>query len=210
MYKRQEWETIEMPVSQDEVEILKLIIKGSNDVNVRYNKTDSIFTFLKIEYGEKMEDFIFNKYFREKINELIKKYKVDYLSLTVNSNPVLKKADLIRITKNTENTIDKCSIYEYVLLEQIEKILKYQLKNSKKMEYYYFTLYKLLKNTIPLINRHILEIANKIINKLEDVISIQKIIENSVECIEKNPNLLKYGDMTVSYTHLTLPTNREV
>ena len=197
---KSEWETIEMPVSQDEVEVLKLIIKGNNDVNVRYNKTDSIFTFLKIEYGEKMEDFIFNKYFREKITEFISKYKASYLKLNVNSNPVLKKADLIRITKNTETTIDKTNIYEYVLLEQIEKILKYQSKNSKKMEYYYFTLYKLLKNTVPLINRHILEIANKIIHNLEDVISIQKIIENSVECIEKNPNLLKYGDMML-YEH---------
>ena len=197
---KSEWETIEMPVSQDEVEVLKLIIKGNNDVNVRYNKTDSIFTFLKIEYGEKMEDFIFNKYFREKITEFISKYKASYLKLNVNSNPVLKKADLIRITKNTETTIDKSNIYEYVLLEQIEKILKYQSKNSKKMEYYYFTLYKLLKNTVPLINRHILEIANKIIHNLEDVISIQKIIENSVECIEKNPNLLKYGDMML-YEH---------
>jgi hypothetical protein len=197
---KSEWETIEMPVSQDEIEVLKLIIKGNNDVNVRYNKTDSIFTFLKIEYGEKMEDFIFNKYFREKITEFISKYKASYLKLNVNSNPVLKKADLIRITKNTETTIDKTNIYEYVLLEQIEKILKYQSKNSKKMEYYYFTLYKLLKNTVPLINRHILEIANKIIRNLEDVISIQKIIENSVECIEKNPNLLKYGDMML-YEH---------
>ena len=197
---KSEWETIEMPVSQDEIEVLKLIIKGNNDVNVRYNKTDSIFTFLKIEYGEKMEDFIFNKYFREKITEFISKYKVKYLQLNVNSNPVLKKADLIRITKNTETTIDKTNIYEYVLLEQIEKILKYQSKNSKKMEYYYFTLYKLLKNTVPLINRHILEVANKIIHNLEDVISIQKIIENSVECIEKNPNLLKYGDMML-YEH---------
>jgi hypothetical protein len=197
---KSEWETIEMPVSQDEIEVLKLIIKGNNDVNVRYNKTDSIFTFLKIEYGEKMEDFIFNKYFREKITEFISKYKASYLKLNVNSNPVLKKADLIRITKNTETTIDKSNIYEYVLLEQIEKILKYQSKNSKKMEYYYFTLYKLLKNTIPLINRHILEIANKIIHNLEDVISIQKIIENSVECIEKNPNLIKYGDMML-YEH---------
>jgi hypothetical protein len=197
---KSEWETIEMPVSQDEIEVLKLIIKGNNDVNVRYNKTDSIFTFLKIEYGEKMEDFIFNKYFREKITEFISKYKASYLKLNVNSNPVLKKADLIRITKNTETTIDKSNIYEYVLLEQIEKILKYQSKNSKKMEYYYFTLYKLLKNTVPLINRHILEIANKIIHNLEDVISIQKIIENSVECIEKNPNLLKYGDMML-YEH---------
>jgi hypothetical protein len=197
---KSEWETIEMPVSQDEIEVLKLIIKGNNDVNVRYNKTDSIFTFLKIEYGEKMEDFIFNKYFREKITEFISKYKASYLKLNVNSNPVLKKADLIRITKNTETTIDKTNIYEYVLLEQIEKILKYQSKNSKKMEYYYFTLYKLLKNTVPLINRHILEIANKIIHNLEDVISIQKIIENSVECIEKNPNLLKYGDMML-YEH---------
>jgi len=197
---KSEWETIEMPVSQDEIEVLKLIIKGNNDVNVRYNKTDSIFTFLKIEYGEKMEDFIFNKYFREKITEFISKYKASYLKLNVNSNPVLKKADLIRITKNTETTIDKSNIYEYVLLEQIEKILKYQSKNSKKMEYYYFTLYKLLKNTVPLINRHILEIANKIIHNLEDVISIQKIIENSVECIEKNTNLIKYGDMML-YEH---------
>jgi len=197
---KSEWETIEMPVSQDEIEVLKLIIKGNNDVNVRYNKTDSIFTFLKIEYGEKMEDFIFNKYFREKITEFISKYKASYLKLNVNSNPVLKKADLIRITKNTETTIDKSNIYEYVLLEQIEKILKYQSKNSKKMEYYYFTLYKLLKNTVPLINRHILEISNKIIHNLEDVISIQKIIENSVECIEKNPNLIKYGDMML-YEH---------
>ena len=110
---KSEWETIEMPVSQDEIEVLKLIIKGNNDVNVRYNKTDSIFTFLKIEYGEKMEDFIFNKYFREKITEFISKYKASYLKLNVNSNPVLKKADLIRITKNTETTIDKTNIYEY-------------------------------------------------------------------------------------------------
>ena len=197
---KSEWETIEIPVSSDEIEILKLIIKGNCDVNIRYNKTDSIFTFLKIEYGDKMEDFIFNKYFREKINEIIKKYKVDYITLNINSSPTLKKSDLIRITKNTENTIDKNNIYEYVLLEQIEKILKYQLKNSKKMEYYYFTLYKLLKNKVPLINRHILEIANKIIQKLEDIISIQKIIENSVEYIEKNPNLLKYSDLML-YEH---------
>jgi hypothetical protein len=196
---KSEWETIEVPVSKDEIELLNLIIKGNNDVNITKNNTSSIFSFLKIDYSEQMEDYIFNKYFSEKTNELIKKYNID-IKLNIKSIPTLKKADIIRITKNNENIIDKNNIYEYILLEQIEKILKYKLKNSKKMEYYYFTLYKLLKNNIPLINRHILTIANNIIKQLEDVISIQKIIENSVEYIEKNPNLLKYSDITL-YEH---------
>ena len=46
---KSEWESIEVPVSADEIEILNLINDGYSNVNIKYNKTNSLFTFLKIE-----------------------------------------------------------------------------------------------------------------------------------------------------------------
>jgi len=197
---KSEWETIEVPVSPNEIEVLKLIMKGNENVNIKYNKINSIFTFLKIEYSSAMEDYIFNKYLADKFKILITKYRATYIILSVNTKPVLKKADLIRISKNTTENLEKNNIYEYVLLQHIEKILKYAYKNSPKMEFHYYTLYKLIRNSVPLLNRHVIEIVNTILTQLEPSISITNIIENAVEYIEKNDNLLKYGDMML-YEH---------
>ena len=59
-----EWDSIEIPVSVEEKTILKLIQNGFHSVNIRMNNTNSLFAFLKIEYSEKMEDYLYNKYFR--------------------------------------------------------------------------------------------------------------------------------------------------
>ena len=197
---KSEWETIEVPVSSSEIEVLKLIMKGNANVNIKYNKTNSIFTFLKIEYSSAIEDYIFNKYLADKIKMLITKYHAEYIVFKVNAKPVLKKADLIRISKNTTENLEKNNIYEYVLLEHIEKILKYASQHSSKMEFHYYTLYKLIRNSVPLLNRHIIDIVGVILRELEPSISITNIIENAVEYIEKNDNLLKYGDMML-YEH---------
>ena len=55
-----EWNNIEIPVSEEEKEILLLITRGYNDVNIKYNKATSLFGFLKIEYNEIMEDYLYN------------------------------------------------------------------------------------------------------------------------------------------------------
>ena len=52
---KSEWESIEIQVSDAELDILHLIIKGYHDVMIRINKNNSIFTYLKIEFTEKME-----------------------------------------------------------------------------------------------------------------------------------------------------------
>jgi hypothetical protein len=147
-----------------------------------------------------MEDHIYNKYFQDIVKDLIKKYNVPYLNITVSSNPKIKKADLIRITKNTENLVNKNNIYEYILLGYIEKILHYKSKNSTKIDIPYYTLFKLMKNSIININRHILNIANKVLQELVNDISIKRIVSNSIECIEKNSDILKYNDISL-YEH---------
>ena len=46
---RSEWESIEVPVSKAEIDVLKLIIDGYHNVNIKVNTNKSIFTFLKID-----------------------------------------------------------------------------------------------------------------------------------------------------------------
>ena len=197
---KSEWESIEVPVPQDEKNILSLIMNGYNNVNIKYNNYNSLFTYLKIEYSEEMEDHLYNKYFSEKIKKLKKEYCFEILNIDVNSKPTIKKADIIRIEQNNISKMTSEIIYEYLLIDYIDKILKYKSKNNSKWLLQYFTLSKLNKNSVLLINRHIKTIIVKLINLLEPEIDMSVVIENSVELIEKNDALLKHSDIML-YEH---------
>ena len=198
---KSEWESIEIPVSSDENEVLQLIIRGSSNVNIKYNKHMSLLTYLKIEGSPEMEDYLYNIYLEKRISEIKQKYNADFIGVVVNPKTTIKKADIIRLQKNSVETILslKTELYEYVLINLIEKLLKAK-KNLGNWELFYFTLYKLIRNTIINLNNHIKEITQKILLHFEDEVDITKIIENSVEYIEKNENILKYSDMML-YDH---------
>lgn len=198
---KSEWESIEVPVSFQEKDILNLIIQGYHNVNIKYNKYNSLFQFLKIEYNESMEDHLYNKYFAPKINEMKKVYENSNLfNVQPKSNPNIKKADIIRIEKNDTSKLNADIVYEYLLINNIEDILKYKQKKSSKWLFRYFSLNKLIKNSISHLNRHVMHIANNILSEFENDVNMVKIIENSVEFIEKNELILKYSDMNL-YEH---------
>ena len=67
---KSEWESIEIPVSSNEIEVLNLIIKGYSNVHYRINKTNSLFTYLKIEFNPQLEIYLYNKYFFRKSNKI--------------------------------------------------------------------------------------------------------------------------------------------
>jgi hypothetical protein len=48
---KSEWNSIEKPVSKNEIDILNMIVKGYHDVNIRINNNNSIFSYLKIEFS---------------------------------------------------------------------------------------------------------------------------------------------------------------
>ena len=199
-----EWNSIEVPVSESELEVLKLITKGYHDVNLKINNNNSIFSFLKIEYSEKMEDFIYNKYLREKFDRIqsaISILKPQYKSINVDSNVKINSADKIRLERNDETALKKQDVYENVLLNHAEKFLQYKSqKNVKQTMFHYYTLFKLLKNNVSRLNRHVISICSALITLFEDDIDMSVIIEHADECIEKNKNLLKYDDL-VLYEH---------
>ena len=201
---RNEWNSIEISVSQSEIDVLKLIMKGYRDVNIKINNNNSIFTFLKIEYSDKMEDYLYNKYLRkrtDKIEEDLQSLNSNYKKMKISNDIKLNSADKVRLDRFDEDSLKKNDIYEFTLLTHIEKILYYKKRGDNKLyHYHYYTLYKLIRNNILRLNTHINNITNRLLDIFADDISISTIIENGYEFIEKNESLLKYTDLTL-YEH---------
>ena len=201
---KSEWDSIEIQVSEAELDVLHLIIKGYHDVTIRINKYNSIFTYLKIEFSEKMEDYIYNRFLRKRADQIEKllmeldgTYKV--MKIDVNIKP--NSSDKIRLERFDDETIKKSDIYEALLMGHIERLLgAKKLMNTKIFHFHYYTLYKLIRNNILKLNRHIINLAKIVLDKFADDIDKLVIIENAVEFIERNESLLKYNDL-VLYEH---------
>ena len=192
---KSEWNAIEVPVSEKEQSVLLLIKNGYKNVNIHHNDNTSLINFLKIDYSPEMEDYLYNTYFGKKVKSLIKKYECRTLIITANSAPTIKKADIIRLQKNDPEKMNPENAFEYLLLEEVESILKYHKKEKKnKWMFHYFTLFKLMRNSISQLNNHVISIVNWIIDKFEAELDIREVINNGVEYIEKNMILLKYED----------------
>ena len=76
---KSEWDSIEKPIPPGEIEVLNLITQGYADVNIRYNKNNTLLSFLKIETSDALEDYLFQKYFLATVTQLTKKYDVPEL-----------------------------------------------------------------------------------------------------------------------------------
>ena len=112
---KSEWDSIEVPVSKSEKDVLNLIMAGFHDVNIRINNNKSLFMFLKIDYNEKIEEYVFNKYFCErvrKIEEKIKLIRPEYKKINVDGIVRLNSADKIRLERNDEESIKKSDVYD--------------------------------------------------------------------------------------------------
>ena len=209
---KSEWDSIEVPVSQDELSILRLINDAHENVNISMNTHKSLFSFLKVEYSDKMEDYLYNKYFADRVQSIIRKYKCSYLNVQVDQNIKIKTADKIRLERNDETRLLENDIYEYVLIFHVEKIVSSLEPNANKtFSFHYYTLHKLASYTISRINRHIRHIVDTVLSRFQERIRIPEVVEDAVQIIERNETLLKYADLTL-YEHqkqlLTICQNR--
>ena len=222
---KSEWDGIEIPVHKDELEILRLIVNGFSNVHLKVNKTDSIFTHLKIEYNTQIEEFLYAKFFADKIKTLVEKHRVPFIHF--GTNPTLRRTknqeatsedngdyyinvativklrsgDQIRLSRlNSESINNDSNMYEFILYHNLEKMLEFKHTNNQKWMYYYYTMSKLLQNNVEKVNRFLKEIIQTFIRKYENDVNLLYILQNSSEFIEKNPNILKYSDITL-YDH---------
>ena len=199
---RSEWDSIEVPVSQEEREILQLIMDGYHQPNLKINKTTSMFSFLKIEQTPDLELFLFQKYFDPIVKKNTEKYG-SIMDFTLNMETgtgsgtlrKIKSIDIARI-QNLESNIEKNRdfIYEFVLLEHAHDLYRNIAKKTSKYSFYLYTLLQLRKTSIQHVNCHVKKYVDDLIEYVNANTDLIQIIQRAYEFIECNPYLLKYAD----------------
>jgi hypothetical protein len=207
---RTEWDSIEVPVSDSEKEILNLIMEGFDNINITKNKTTSLFSFIKIENTPENERFLYDKYFTPIIARTIRKYcsKDGPLAVLQDwsfgksecSGPIkkMKSIDSLRI-QNLESNIEdnKKKIFEFLVLDFCHELCHYLAKNSTKYAYYLYTLVQLSKASIYGVHPGVVAYMNHIVDIANQQTDLVKIVERAFVFIEQNPYLMEYEDKTL-------------
>jgi hypothetical protein len=199
---RTEWDSIEVPVAEQEKEILRLIMEGYENPSIIKNKTTSLFAFTKIERSPENEKYLYDKYFEPLISRTLRKYALPSLKPpTCSLSGGLKKVksvDALRF-QNLEDNIDqnKKVIYEFLLIDFCHELCRYFSKDNTKYAYYLYTLVQLSKACIQGVHPTITDYVNSIITIAKEKTDLAKIVERAFVFIEQNPYLLEYEDKTL-------------
>jgi hypothetical protein len=200
---KNEWENTEIPVSANEMEILKLIVAGYHNVNHVYNTNTSLLNFLKLEPKDIIFEETYKQYFKADIDRLQIKYNIDLQEL----NEPIKLQKLTSIEKlkleNLSKTLNNVGmkIFEYFLLYNCELILKSQAKGKiDKVNKIYYTIYHLLNLRITNINPKVKKFTEHILSMFANNISLESLIKQSKDLIERNNELNSYRDIHL-YEH---------
>ena len=92
---KSEWNSIEIPLNPNEINIVKFIYNSFNNVNIKENHNYSLISFLKLENNDSTMNYIFIKYFQNDIMNIYKKNKIKYNYHIKNEKKHLSKADII-------------------------------------------------------------------------------------------------------------------
>lgn len=197
---KQEWEGIEVPVSNQEKTILKMISEGFTNVDLKHNYNQSLLSFAKLDKTDAMEICIFNKYLKPRLEKIYKKAEIKLSNSKKNGKLVPKKRDIFRL-ENVDRSLDqnKSTLYEFTVLDLIEKMLSNFKKGKDKWMLYYYTLTHLKKINLRM-NTILSEEVNTLLNRYSTNIQHKLFLENAEYVMEKNDTLLRYADIEL-YEH---------
>jgi len=197
-----EWEAIEVRLPEKEIEILKLVYNGYKNVSHHYNKNNSLIYYLKIgvDNATQVHSYLYDHYFASAIKKLCKQYGITYIPKK-SKKCTIRKIDKMRID-NMEHKITDVhdEIYEFVVMELIEKLCDAHRKDSSKGFNYYYTLYKLMGSNVEHKNEFIEGFAKTVLDFTNTYNNVEQIVLKSDAIIERNKLLHKYQDFQL-YEH---------
>ena len=204
---KSEWMNIETPVSEGEKSILQLIVDGASDINLKRNDTNSLFTYMKIEYSEDLELQLYKQYFEKSVNDMLQRFYPDFFTddsvkKKEKKAAPLKTRDLIRIQSMDAKILEKRDhIFEFVLVDLCKSLFENMpaVKSNKKNQFgfYLYTLIQVKKASVLHLNNYIKDFVDQVIQKTKSMVSLDHVLNQAHQFIEKNPYLLKFEDKTL-------------
>lgn len=192
-----EWNSIEKPVSDDELRIITMIKDAWEDVTLKRNNTMSLLQYLKVNNSEEIDQYVFVKYLQDALKKSIKYSKKQPITYEDVREPkkAVSKRDLIRFN-NTDSNLDsyRNSLYEFILLDVLKHTIKKREKCDNTWTVGYYTLYVMTSYSVSSCNATLFAKIRDILATLEPETSIKSLVYCGQELIERNPFLLKYAD----------------
>lgn len=197
---KQEWNSTEVPVDQDEQYILKMIMDGYSNVNIKKNKHLSLQNFIQVEKSPTMESYLYKLYFHEIIQKNVKKYNHTFSPKL--ESKTIKKIDKLRIENLSKNIKEMGSkLFEYYIIHIIEKMCKnIQYQDIEKLNTYYFVLHKCLSFSISNINSIVIKYANYILDLYSSQLNMNTLFSKASSLLGENKYLEEYRDYEL-YDH---------
>ena len=194
---RDEWNSIEKPISTSELSVIRLIQDGYINTSIKRNATPTIIHHLKVVDNDDIDCFIFTHYIQSDMSKIVghaKKFHIKYDYISENKCSI-RKCDIIRF-KNTDNQLYqvKKTLFEFVMLDILKTTLKARDSCDNAWVVGFFTLHELLKYNIHDCNRILCSKLKSIVSLLSSETDVKQIVYNSSDLIERNPFLLRYAD----------------
>ena len=219
-----EWDSVEIPPSIKEVQIMRMIIDGYTNLDISVNRTQTLLGFLKMEQSDSMDEYLFNKFIlgrlscdstNTKANEFLSKM---VQAMHLKKSITLKSADKIRM-QNAESLFSEVkanaesNIYELFLISQMVACVAGWAKeqnedddedSEKEGEWqrYYYTLAKMRENIscVSKVNYIVKKMGTYILAEFEPDFEPSNVIFHASEYVEKNQALMRYKNEEL-YSH---------
>jgi hypothetical protein len=215
-----EWNSVEIMESDDEMRILRLIIDGFHDVNRVFNPHLSLMSRLKITATPEMEDYLFDEYFKKRVDRVNAQLSrrgassgdSGIFEFNASSKKTMKKVDLMRIQNMNTTFGGSGDTYDHHIMNTIEGIITTKdtatataaaataTVGANEWMKHYYTLKLMLQKSVVGINRHIIDFAKFIIAIFHSEINVTGFLRNAYRFIEQNDAVFKYADFQL-YEH---------
>ena len=209
----EEWNSIEIMETEEEMYILKLIIDGFHDVNKVFNRCLSLMSRMKITNTPEMEDYLFNEYFKKRAERVLdvlqSHHKHPRYEIRAKSQKTMKKVDLMRIQNMNMSFGGSSDTFDQLIMNTIEAIVDTKhcsgvattaAVGSNEWMKHYYTLKLMIQKSVSSVNSHIIDLANYVICVLKDQVQMIGFLRNAYRFIEQNEAVFKYADFQL-YEH---------
>ena len=171
----EEWNNVEIMEPEEEMRILQLIIDGFHDVNRMFNPHQSLIARLKITTTPEMEDYLFEEYFRKRVERVIGILGLTSKEFEIKSKSkkTMKKVDLMRIQNMNTTFGGSGDTYDHHIMDTIDAMVDMKKSGGITAEgvsmgvnewmKHFYTLKLMLQKSVVGINTHVLDFANSII-----------------------------------------------
>ena len=204
---KKEWDSTEIPISDQEKEVLRIVINGYYDVNLKVNKNKSLVSYLKLSGTSDHHEYLYIEYFKNKIEKLVKKYDLDIpvqflISKIKKHEKKLNSGERIKISQLSKDLVHvKTSLYDFQLIYECEQMVdKFFEDDMDNFHIKYYTLFSLLSQNVYHVNTILIDVINIILSQYKSEIDMKQLYVNSPKAIESNTKLKNNSDIKL-YSH---------